>query len=154
MDNYQKIVKRQASILLVLVILSLTAVMTDAHLTTIQTSPAVTPATMADNETELLINITGQGRYITAAIYNNGTAAANDIFMKMIVTGGILKGVNKTAVNAVLTIPVNGTYGYRVKGFFGLGIITIDIVVRAVNAPVATATATGILIGRRVYIVQ
>jgi hypothetical protein len=119
-------------------------------------NPAVNQATSDDNQTELIVqSIIGGGfGKITANIENNGSTAANDVFIKMIVTGGIFHRVNKSAAWGLISIPEQGVASFAIKHFFGLGKITIVVVARALNAPDVSKTVTAILLGSYSYIAK
>jgi len=109
-----------------------------------------------DNQTELVVqSIIGGGLgKITVNIENNGSIAANDVFIKMIVTGGIFHRVNKSAAWGLISIPEQGVASFAIKHFFGLGKITIVVVARALNAPDVSRTVTAILLGSYIYIAK
>jgi hypothetical protein len=103
------------------------------------------------NQTVLAIQINVGGRRIVAGIMNNGSNTANDIFIKMTVTGGFFNNINRSEAWGVVYIPVHSVAAMSVKHFFGLGKITIVVVARALNAPDVSKTVTAFIIGPFVH---
>jgi archaellum component FlaF (FlaF/FlaG flagellin family) len=113
------------------------------------------PSTSNDNQTELVVkSVLGGAREIVVNIMNNGTTVANDVFIKIIVTGGLFNRVNRSHAWGVIYIPANGIIAISVKHFFGLGKITIVVVARALNAPDVSKTTIGFLLGPFTYIAK
>jgi len=107
-----------------------------------------------DNQTTLAIQQIHGGPWgiISATWVNNGSTTAYDVFWKMIVTGGFYGNINRSeAWGAIYTPPHSLTY-FTLHRIYGLGKITIVIVVRALNAPEVSKTATAVIIGPFIYV--
>jgi len=104
------------------------------------------------NQTVLAIqSINVGGRRIVANIMNNGSTTANDIFIKMTVTGGFFGNINRSDAWGVVYIPVHSIASMSVTHFFGFGKITIVVIARALNAPDVSKTVTAFILGPFVH---
>ncbi len=152
--EFKKNGKRKAGVLLAIFLLAIVTTAAQAQTPTItSTGHAKTPQATTDDAVVIIQNITGNRRgTISAILHNNGTIAANDLFIKMIVTGGLLGMVNKSQAWGLITLAGNGTASFYITKVHGLGKITITVVARALNLPDITKTVNATIIGCNIKI--
>ncbi|MCX5798006.1 MAG: hypothetical protein NTU90_00295, partial [Proteobacteria bacterium] len=88
---------------------------------------------------------------IKAAIKNVGVVPADNLEWSILVTGGILGRVNKSATGSATELAVDATEAISIGMFFGLGKIQIEIKAYADNAVEVTATKSALLLGPIVF---
>lgn len=84
---------------------------------------------------------------VNAEVKNIGSVPATNMDWSIVVTGGILKKVDKTATGAVASIAVNATEAINLGMFFGLGKIQITITAQAENAVAVSVTKSAVILG-------
>lgn len=146
--------KRKAGVLLAIFLLAIVTTAAQAQTPTItSTGHAKTPQATTDDAVVIIQNITGYWRgMIQAVLYNNGTVAANDVFVKMIVIGGILGGVNRSEAWGLVTLHANSTASFYMSKIHGFGRITITVVARGLNLPDVTRSVNATIIGRHIKV--
>lgn len=100
-----------------------------------------------EGNTELsILNIQGP-MGINAEVKNIGAAPAENIDWSILVTGGILKKVDKTAQGTVAELAIDATEAINLGMFLGLGKIQITISAQADNAVAVSVTKSAFLLG-------
>ncbi|HER45548.1 MAG TPA: hypothetical protein ENO12_01885 [Thermoplasmatales archaeon] len=84
---------------------------------------------------------------VNAEVKNIGSVPAMNMDWSIVVTGGILKKVNKTATGTVANIAVDATEAISLGMFFGLGKIQITITAQAENAVAVSVTKSAVILG-------
>jgi hypothetical protein len=84
---------------------------------------------------------------IAAEIKNIGAVPAEALDWYILVTGGILQRVNKSAAGNVAEVAVDGIEAISLGTFLGLGNIQITIKAKASNAVEVVITKSALLIG-------
>lgn len=100
-----------------------------------------------EGNTELsILNVQGPVG-INAEVKNIGAAPAENMDWSILVTGGILKKVDKTAEGTVAELAVDATEAINLGMFFGLGKIQITISAQADNAVAVSLTKSAFVLG-------
>jgi hypothetical protein len=84
---------------------------------------------------------------IKAEIKNIGVVPADNLEWSILVTGGILKRVNKTSTGSVTEVAVNASEAISMNIFFGLGQIQIEIKAHADNVVGVIVITSAVLLG-------